>query len=47
MGSRRFVLDGNTCDTPTANSGETGVVLRLALVAAGLLLTGAILRRGR
>jgi hypothetical protein len=33
MGNRGLVLYA----TPTDNSGESGVVLRLALVAAGLL----------
>ncbi len=45
MGNRGLVLDGNTGGTPTDNSGEPGAVLRLALVAAGLL--PATLGRGR
>ena len=47
MGNGGLLLDGNTGGTPTDNSGETGAVLRLALVAAELLLAGATLRRGR
>jgi hypothetical protein len=47
MGNGGLVLDGNTGGTPTDKSGETGAVLRLALVAAELLLAGATLRRGR
>jgi hypothetical protein len=47
VGYRGLVLDGNTGGTPTDNRGEPGAVLRLALVAAGLLPAGVILRRGR
>jgi hypothetical protein len=47
MGNRGLVLDGNTGSTPTDDSGKPGAVLRLALVAAGLLPAGASLRRGR
>jgi hypothetical protein len=47
MGNRGLVLDGNAGGTPTDNSGETVAVLRLALVAAGLVPAGATLRLGR
>jgi hypothetical protein len=47
MGNRGLVRYGNTGGTPTDCSGEPGVVLRLALVAAGLLPAGAALGRGR
>ena len=47
MGNRGLVLDGNTGGTPPDNSGKPGAVLRLALVAAGLLPAGATLGRGR
>jgi hypothetical protein len=47
MGIRGLVLDGNTGGTPTDNSGEPGAVLRLALVAAGLLPAEATFGRGR
>jgi hypothetical protein len=47
VGNRGLVLDGNTGGTPTDNSGEPGVVPRLALVAAGPLPAGETLRRGR
>jgi hypothetical protein len=47
MGNRGLVLDGSTGGTPTDDSGKPGAVLRLALVAAGLLPAGASLRRGR
>jgi hypothetical protein len=43
MGNRGLVLYG----MPTDNSGEPGVVLRLALVAAGPLPAGAALGRGK
>ncbi len=47
MGNRGLVLDGNTGGTLTDNGGEFGAVLRLVLVAAGLLPAGSTLRRGR
>ena len=46
MSNRGLILYGNTGGTPTENTtGEPGVVLRLALVAAVLL--PATLGRGR
>ena len=47
MGNKGLVLYGNTGGMPTDSSREPGVVLRLALVAAGLLPAGAALGRGR
>jgi hypothetical protein len=47
MGNRGLVLDGNTCGTPTDNSVKPSAVLRLALVAAGLLSAGVALGRSR
>src|SRR5215212_5275644 len=47
MGNKGLVLDGNTCGTPTGNSGEPVPVLRIVLVAAGLLPAGATLGRVR
>jgi hypothetical protein len=47
MGKRGLAIDGNTVGKLTDNSGELGAVLRLVLVAAGLLPSGATLRRGR
>ena len=47
MGNRGLVLDGNTGSMPTDNIGKPGAVLRLALVAAGPLIAGATLGRGR
>jgi len=47
MGNRELVLDANTGGKPTDNCWEPGAVLRLALVAAGLLPAGTTLRRGR
>jgi hypothetical protein len=44
MGNRGL---GNTCGASTDNGGEPGAVLRIALVAAGLLPVRATLRRGR
>ena len=46
MGDRGLVLDGNAGGAPTDNGGEPGAVLRLALVAAGLVSVGTTLRRG-
>ena len=47
VGNRGLVLDGNTGGMPTDNSGKPGAVLRLALVAAGLLSAKVTLRRVR
>ena len=46
-GNRGLVLDDNTGGTPTDNSGKPCAVLRLALVAAGLLPARVTLRRSR
>jgi len=47
VGNRGVVLDRNTGGTPPDNCGKPGVVLRLALVTAGLLPVGATLGCGR
>jgi hypothetical protein len=47
VGNRGLVLDGNTGGTPTDNNGEPRAVLRLVLVAAGLLPAVATLGCGR
>jgi hypothetical protein len=46
MSKRGLVLHGNTGGTQTDYSGETGAILHLVLVAAGLLASGATLPCG-
>jgi hypothetical protein len=47
MGNKGLLLHGNTGGTSAGDGGVPDAVLRVALVSAGLLLAGAILRRGR
>jgi hypothetical protein len=46
MSKKGLVLHGNTGGTQTDNSGETGAILHLVLVATGLLASGATLPCG-
>jgi hypothetical protein len=47
MGNRGLLLNGNAGGASAGDGGETAAFLRGVLVSVGLLLAGAILRRGR